>query len=378
MTAYHSITLENLYIHQQIDEAVEEKYISREDADAIKLQKPVGLYMPNYFVKIGLGFLTFFIIISTAGLFVLFFNINYLMNVFAVFFGLSCYVVLEVMTRQKKHYNSGVDTILMAATVVSITVGFINNKYGIGDDLFASLLVFVLSSWMMFRFTDRLAAVTSFAALASFIYHGAALFSKTTLLLVPLFFILFCGIIFISTKHYYHSTARLYFKPVLQIVFIMAILGFYASGNIFITERLTEGVKPPLILTIFYWSWTIILPIIYLWRGLKTKEITFVRSGILFIALSILTYRYYHPILPPEIALLLAGILITLLSYFLMRYLKVERFGFIFDSNRKTNKYENVEGLIIGQAFGHQSHEVKQDTEFGGGKFGGAGAGSDF
>ena len=378
MTAYHSITLENLYIHQQIDEAVEEKYISREDADAIKLQKPVGLYMPNYFVKIGLGFLTFFIIISTAGLFVLFFNINYLMNVFAVFFGLSCYVVLEVMTRQKKHYNSGVDTILMAATVVSITVGFINNKYGIGADLFASLIVFVLSSWMMFRFTDRLAAVTSFAALASFIYHGAALFSKITLLLVPLFFILFCSIIFISTKHYYHSTARLYFKPVLQIVFIMAILGFYVSGNVFIAEHLGEGLKIPLALNIFYWSWTIILPIIYLWRGLKTREITFVRSGIFFIAASILTYRYYHPILPPEIAMLLAGIILILLSYFLIKYLKNERFGFIFDNNRATNKYQYVESLIIGQAFGNQPHEVKKNTAFGGGKFGGGGACGDF
>lgn len=378
MTAYNTTTLENLYIHQQIDDAVDEKYMPIEVAEAIKLQKPVDLYMPNYFVKIGFGFLTFFIIVSTAGLFVLFFNINYLMNVFAVVFGLCCYVALEVITRQKKHYNSGVDTILMAATVVFISVGCMKNHYGITADLFASLIVFVLSLWLMFRFADRLAAVTSLASLLSLIYHGVALSGKTTLLLVPLLFILVSGIIYISFKHRYHSTTNLYFKPVLQILFIIALLGFYASGNVFIVEKLTEGIKNPLALNIFYWTWTILIPLVYLWRGLKTKEITFVRSGIFFIAASIFTYRYYHPILPPEIAMLLAGILLTLLSYFLMKYLKRERFGFIFDNSRTTNKYENVEGLIIGQAFGHQSHKVKQNTEFGGGKFGGGGAGSDF
>ncbi len=378
MTAYNTTTLENLYIHQQIDDAVDEKYMPIEVAEAIKLQKPVDLYMPNYFVKIGFGFLTFFIVVSTAGLFVLFFNINYLMNAFAVVFGLCCYIALEVITRQKKHYNSGVDTILMTATVVFITVGSMRNHYGIIADLFASLIVFVLSSWLMFRFADRLAAFTSFAALLSLIYHGVALSGKTTLLLVPLLFILVSGIIYISFKHRYHSTANLYFKPVWQIVFIIALLGFYVSGNIFVAEKLTEGVKIPMVLNIFYWTWTILIPIFYLWPGLKTKEITFIRSGILFIALGILTYRYYHPILPPEIAMLFAGIFLTLLSYFFMKYLKSQRFGFIFDNSRTTNKYENVDGLIIGQAFGHQSHEVKQNTEFGGGKFGGGGAGSDF
>ena len=101
MTAYNVAKLTNLYIHHQIEEAVEENYLNKQDAETIKQQKPVDVYMPNFFVKIGLGFLTLLIIMATAGLMILFLNINVSSIFFQLFFGILCYVALEIITSKK-------------------------------------------------------------------------------------------------------------------------------------------------------------------------------------------------------------------------------------------------------------------------------------
>lgn len=83
--------------------------------------------------------------------------------------------------------------------------------------------------------------------------------------------------------------------------------------------------------------------------------------------------------MPAEQALLLAGIVLTLVSYILIQKLKEARWGFVYNEAKTIrNKYENLEGIIIGEAFGHQQQTPQPDTKFGGGSFGGSGAGSNY
>ena len=68
MLAYNKTTLENLAIHEAAEEAADLNLISAQKENEIQIRYPVDLYSPNIFVRIGLGLLTIFIVLSSAGL----------------------------------------------------------------------------------------------------------------------------------------------------------------------------------------------------------------------------------------------------------------------------------------------------------------------
>src|SRR4051794_22637939 len=116
MTVYNLTTLKNIYMRQQVDKTHKRNYLSLEQKDAIYNAYPVDLFMPNVFVRIGLAVLTFFISLCSVGLIALFTNITHAFDAFLILMGALCYLFLEWMTGYKKHFNSGVDNLLIAAS----------------------------------------------------------------------------------------------------------------------------------------------------------------------------------------------------------------------------------------------------------------------
>ena len=123
MIAYNSATLKNIFINSQAKEAAKSKLITAEEVAAIEEAHPIDLYMPSFFVGIGLGILTFFITICSAGLCLLIFSLNSGLSFFLFLLGAVSYAVLEYMVTQKRHYNSGVDNVLMITTAIFIISG---------------------------------------------------------------------------------------------------------------------------------------------------------------------------------------------------------------------------------------------------------------
>lgn len=102
------------------------------------------------------------------------------------------------------------------------------------------------------------------------------------------------------------------------------------------------------------------------------------RAGLLLAPLSCLTFRYYYQIFPVEWVLFIAGIVTALLAYLFIKSLQISRGGFTSRADaRKHPKMPGAESLIIAQAFG-KKQEIGSKTEFGGGNFGGAGAGENY
>ncbi len=373
MTGYDKISLENLYYHEQLDEATTEGYFSNEQIKELKQKLPIGLYMPNQFVKIGLGVLTLFIIIGSTGILFLLLSISRFYNIFFVFCGIVSYLFLEIMTTRKKHYNSGVDNVLMIASVAFIATGLSINAH---SDTLLSLIVLTLSIWMTIRFADCLAACCSVVSLLSFLYFivGSSTFVFTHFILIAV-----SGILYYFANKTSKLSTHFVYKPVIQIIAIVSLLSFYICGNYFIISEISNGMQLPTYVSAIFWLWTMLVPILYLFKGLISKDLIFIRSGVLLTAVSILTFKYYHTIMPVEQALLIAGIVLTLGSYILIQKLKKARWGFIYnEANSIANKYENLEGIIIGETFGHQQQTPEADTKFGGGSFGGSGAGSNY
>ena len=373
MTAYYKNSLENLYHHKQIDEATAMEYISKEQGNTIKDKLPINLYTPNLFVKIGLGVLTYFIIIGSTGLLYLMLSISRFYNLFFVFCGMVSYVFLEIMATKKKHYNSGVDNLLMIASVAFISSGLAVDNH---SDTLLSLIVLCLSIWMTIRFADRFAACSAVMALLAFLYF---ILSSLFFAITPFFLIISAGIIYYFANKKSKLSTNFVYKPLVKIIAIIALLCFYVCGNYFIINEMSDGIQLPTYVSAVFWLWTMIIPILYLVKGIISKDLIFIRSGVLLIAASVITFKYYHTIMPVEQALLIAGIVLTLGSYILIQKLKKAKWGFIYnEANVTANKYENLEGIIIGETFGHQQQTPEPDTKFGGGSFGGSGAGSNY
>ena len=132
---------------------------------------------------------------------------------------------------------------------------------------------------------------------------------------------------------------------------------------------------------IFFYAFTVIVPILYLVQALKTKDRIMLWLSFLAIGFSIYTIRFYHSVLPVEVALTLGGLVLFAISYFSIKKLKDKESGLTFKPDRinNSNAFLNAETLIVASQFGLQP-EVSNESpmEFGGGDFSGGGSSGSF
>ena len=129
---------------------------------------------------------------------------------------------------------------------------------------------------------------------------------------------------------------------------------------------------------IFY-ALTILIPMAYLYFGIKNRNIVLLRVSLIVLAYSVFTFKYYFSLGHPEISLTLAGLFLLGITIALMRYLKTMHNGFTRE-NILSEKWGsmNVEALIISQTMGGNQPTVEHQDMPGGGASGGGGASSSF
>jgi uncharacterized membrane protein YgcG len=140
---------------------------------------------------------------------------------------------------------------------------------------------------------------------------------------------------------------------------------------------MTPGQDIPL--AFLFYGFTVIIPVLYLYFGIKNKDIVLLRISLIVVAASVFTFKYYYNFGHPEITLTIAGAIILLISIAVLNYLKTMRNGFTRDL-LLTEKWgaANLEAFVVSQTMG--GNTIKTDSGFkgGGGTFGGGGASGDF
>ena len=383
MLAYNKTTLENLAIHEAAEEAADVNLISAQKENEIKIHYSVDLYSPNIFVRIGLGLLTIFIVLSSAGLIGL--MTNFESPAFILFlFAAGSFAMLTYMTATKKHFNSGVDHILMAATIIFLTAAFLQMlPQHINEDILASAVICIISLCFFLRFADSIMAFVSFGAVVVLMLNISLYFGAASGMLLSFAVMAFTAVLYFVLQNNKSNRLTIYYSKPILVLQLLALATFYIAGNIYvITEFLKEflpgagSTSLPLWFRYFLWAFTALVPIVYIMAGIKYRKVMLCRMGIACVAITILTYRYYYSILPAEAAMILAGSIVCTCSYLLTKYLKQPKGGFIFkDIQRRNKDTANLEGVIIAETFGQRETSLQQETTFGGGSFGGAGAG---
>ena len=172
----------------------------------------------------------------------------------------------------------------------------------------------------------------------------------------------------------------------LQMTELSALISLYAAGNYYTVRELSNrlfhlnmqaGDSIPF--GWIFWLFTILIPFIYLARGIQKKDAMLIRVGLILFAAIVFTIRYYHSLLPIEVMMVAGGLLLLIISYCLMKWLHQPKYGFTSREliSKNTADKLNIESLVIAQTF-KPGTDAADNTKFGGGSFGGGGASGDY
>ena len=213
-------------------------------------------------------------------------------------------------------------------------------------------------------------------------YNFGGVFQK----IIPFVFIIaFIPIYLFARRLKEDNTPRLW-RNNLLIIESMSLLLIYAGGNYLVVRELSismmglqieEGNDIPF--AFIFYATTVIIPITYLYYGIRNRDTVLLRVSLIVLAFSVVTFKYYFSLGRPEITLTIAGAILLVISIALINYLKTMRRGFTRD-NLLSEKWGNmnVESFLISQTMGGNQAAVDNQFKGGGGEFGGGGASGNF
>lgn len=343
-------------------------------------------YSPNLFLKV-LFFIFTFIGISTimGPLGLLFdFESEVAVRIAACLVGSLLLLLTDrFLIAQQHHFRSGV-------TEAGLYVGALFLLGGVlGVDIespYPYLLVALAASIAMaIRYLDMI------ALLLAFLFFGWTLFQALMDLggvfeaIIPFVFMTVFGVVYFITAKREAKTDAL-FRNFFLLIKSLSLVIVYVAGNYFVVRELSmelmgldlaEGQDIPF--AILFYTFTVLIPILYLVWGLRQRSILHIRVSMLTIALSVLTFKYYF--LPEHhmVSVTAAGAVLMVLAVLLFRHLRRKQ-GPYTSEKLITDKWSNPDlmALIASQTLGGHKLQSGNESQFGGGSFGGGGAGDNW
>jgi len=400
LIAYNKILLKNLAIQRKSKFWYAHQLISADLHSEIHTKYPANYYKPNIFIKAGLFLFSLFVALSALGFITLAFMpfFTYSSNYTTVSLIISLLMMFaslisgELLIRKKNLFKTGIVEALLYTAAGSFVAFVIilfdssNNYENFTLMICAMCLPFFLIAAL--RYLDLVlmaAAIYCFYAVCFFLLIKAGEIAK---MIMPFALMLIAGISYILSSKMRKNEKYFLYERCIRLFEFSALLVFYCAGNYYVIREssveffhlvIEPGEDIPM--AWFFYLFTAVVPMIYLWLGLKNKDKLRVWSSLLFIGISALTFKYYFSLGHPALALTLAGLFTVFISWLSIRLLKNDRAGLTFkeDINEDHFLKTNAEALAIAQGFiSQQGTQSTNETSFGGGEFGGGGSGSKF
>jgi uncharacterized protein with PQ loop repeat len=169
-----------------------------------------------------------------------------------------------------------------------------------------------------------------------------------------------------------------------MMIEVLSLVTIYASVNYFVVRELSIAMfQLPENASItggwFFWICTLALPPLYVIRGIQTKNHLMLRTGLVLVAATVFTFKYYYSIAPLEQVMTVGGVLMIILAYASIRYLRTPKHGVTDKAADKKNIEDGLqlESLVIAETF-KEAPVAEEGFRFGGGSTGGGGATGEF
>lgn len=384
MIAYNSKTLDNLEVTEAAEQALHKQCISEEEFQQIKKAYPVDLYSPNPYVRIGLFILTvsatffglgfFALLVLGAG--------ESAAGVMTLFAAGGMYGMIEYMVHTRKHHKSGVDTALMwMSGATFIIAAFIITDTHIAP-LDISIVVWVVATFFVLRFADVLMTVIAFLAFLSVLFF---MFMHAGKVIIPFMVMGVSLAVYLAAVKLEKIHTYRHYRSCLNMLQITALVTLYLGGNYFVVREVSNemfdlDLKPGQDIPggLIFWIFTIILPPLYMFMGVRKKDRILIRTGLFLVAGIIYTVRTYHSVAPIEVAMTFGGLILIAAAYGVTKLLTPSRKGFTAEkTDDDAEDALQLEALVVAQTFSHPAGP--QDTfDFGGGSASGGGASGNY
>ena len=385
-SAYNETSLYNLAVIKESKKWCKHGFIDNQQLEKIQEVYAVSLYHPNFIIRVLLFIATLFALSGVSGFFGLIvadMDDDVIAIVCSVY-GIVSFFLLEKLFINKNHFKSGVtEAILYHACGFTIGGLIVINDFNTHVILWSCVVVF---SFAAFRYLDLLCTVAATFSLGGILFFEFYNIGGISQQIIPFVFIAgFTPLYFLIRKLKKRTDLKLW-RNNLLIAEAICLLFIYAAGNYMVVRELSvsmmnleiaEGGDIPF--AFIFYALTILIPIAYLYVGIKNRNIVLLRVSLIVFAYSVFTFKYYFSLGHPEISLTLAGLFLLGITIALMRYLKTMRNGFTRE-NILSEKWGsmNVEAFIISQTMGGNQPTVEHQDMPGGGASGGGGASSSF
>jgi len=377
--AYNESWVTNLAVQTIVRSWMKDNLVTVQQRKQVEMAFPESFYRPGIFVKIGLFLFTLFGGSFFAGFLSLFFIENAGNKTLAALSLVSAvcyYSFLEFFIRDRKLFHSGIDNALLYMANAAAIIFFIALFEGLEVWQYC-LFILLVNAVTSLRYADLF---TVFISLASIVVCFASILIKLPFgkALLPFGVMVLSAIIYFLNR----KESGLYYHGCQKLIKIFTLVVFYLGGNYYIVREgnalladVVASNSPQIPFAILFHILTAVIPLLYCFIGLKNKDRIFFIVGLTAAAFSCFTYRYYFDALAIEIVLSIAGSLLILISLLSINYLKIPRFGLSDDISDKRSLV-NLEAILIAHQFGQAPEE--NTMKFGGGNFGGGGAGDDY
>jgi hypothetical protein len=395
MIAYDKTLLDNVYIDEEANRLRESGFISREQYKALSSQLARLKSQNNLFIRIGFFVLGSMLYSSICG-FISFLGLGIMDNAYLFFiylFAIIGFGTKEFMSSGMSYFGFGLDDAFILGGIATLlaAVGLTFEENRDMNYLAVIIVMAIVSSITYLRYLNlSLALLACFGITASIAYMT---FEYLTIgkAILPFVLLLFSGVCFyISNKMLQNLTVPYYYNG-LKLIKGYCLILFYLAGNYYVVRELNfrlsedyfyDGQSPEIPFAIFFWAFTISIPVVYLFFSLKNKDRMMLWIGFLALCFAFFTIRMYHHVLPPEVALTIGGLVLFAFTYFAIKKTKHNETGITFKADRFTNPnaFANLQTLVVASQFGIKPEAKVEESpmEFGGGGFSGGGSSGEF
>jgi len=392
MLIYNKQWLDNLYVLKAATAWVKGGLVSADEYKTIESEYVSGYKPHGIGARIGLFIFGVIIVSSASGLLLLFMEHGgeEAVGIQNMIIGIVSYIMAERYVKSNHQYRSGVvDALLYSAlTAIGVALFIMLDKLRSGDSVkpeFYLVLLIPLIGFAAIRFADAFLTLVVYGLV---IWLNALLvleFGRVGQMLLPFECMVFSAVVYFWVKKQKGDKKYQYYTRCLWVIEAASALTFYLSGNYMVVRMMSESLLDMTIqpgqdihLAFFFYIYTIAVPLAYIYVGVKNKNRLLLRMGVLLIAGGILSIKYYHHVLPPETALILAGIALVAIAWFSIRYLKVPRNGITSEPDESLARMDAISNVAFSELLQQSPTKPADDVKFGGGTFGGGGATSDF
>ncbi len=401
MIAFNKIALYNTFLVDEASNLKDSGFLTNDDFNRIKIENPPLKSNKNMLLRLGFFLLGSFLFGSIMALLAWFTfgsgnNSDTSIAILFALYSIVGIIICEFLA--KEYYRYGIDDAFIIGTIGSICGLVINisntliqtdeNYYSNFDqnEVDVCLTIAIVGLITCLRYCHWISALISLVGITGIFYLlispysiGLKVMPFLMMLLAVVFYFLYVKLSEANkTYHYLNS---------LIVLKVFSLVLFYMSGNYLIVRNLSETLMrnqfqdgQDIPFAMIFWIFTFAVPAFYLYWSIVKKDKVFLNIGFISFGFSIFTFRTFHSVLPAEIALTLAGILIFTLTYFIIKKIKFNESGVTFKPNRNANATNlvNLEAVLINSKVNMSQAADESPMEFGGGDFSGGGAGESF